>query len=556
MRNIYRFKSLFIICIIALATMQCTKNSPKTIPHLEKRGIATQLIVDGKPFLILGGELLNSSTSGLKYMDTIWPKLSKMNLNTVLGAVSWDMIEPAEGKFDFTLVDSLMQNAHKHNLKIVVLWFGSWKNGLSHYVPEWVKKDTRRFPRVLIANGKHLEILSALNKNSLQADIHAFSALMKHIKEKDAQNQTVIMIQVENEVGILGDSRDRSVDANDAFTAAVPNDLINYLRKHIASLLPELSKVVGNNINKTLGNWEGIFGKSTATDELFMAWSYAQYINQVVEAGKKEYPLPMFVNAWIVQPQDKKPGDYPSGGPQAHLHDIWRAGAPLLDFLAPDIYLPDFIKITQLYSRSNNPMFVPESFAGTEGAANAFYVIGQLKSIGYSPFGIEAKELNPGKGPIAKAYKIVGQLSPLILEAQSKGTIAGISLTKIDSVQNIQLGNYSLKVELRHDSRAKDNPEAGYGLIICTGFDEYMIAGSDIEVSFSANTPESPIVGLASVYEGTFEKDKWIPGRKLNGDDIMKHYDLAGEALKNQSGTVARLNGPNPGILKVKLYRY
>jgi len=556
MKKIVSFKTIIFICFIALIATQCSQKSSSTIPHLEKRGFATQLIVDGKPFLALGGELLNSSSSGLRYMDTIWPKLEKMNMNTVLGGVSWDLIEPAEGKFDFTTVDSMIQNAEKHKMKLVVLWFASWKNGMSHYAPEWVKKDTARFPRVVIANGKKLEILSAFSKNSLQADSKAFAALMKHIKEVDGKKHTVIMAQVENEVGIIGDSRDRSVAANNAYLDSVPAEFLNYLKKNQKTLLPELSNFLGDKVTKNVGNWELIFGKSPSTDEMFMAWNYAQYINKVAEAGKKEYPLPMYVNAWIVQPQDKTPGDYPSGGPQVHMHDVWRAGAPNLDFLAPDIYLPDFKTITQQYARSNNPMFVPESFAGNAGAANAFFVIGQLKSMGYSPFGIETRETNPGKGPMSNAYKILGQLAPVILDAQGKGTIVGLILNKTDSVQSIKLGNYTLKVELRADRRGKDNAETGYGILINTGFDEYIIAGSDIEVSFSITAPQNPTVGLASVFEGTYENGNWIPGRELNGDEIMKNYDFAGEALKSSTGTVARIHGPNPSILKVKLYRY
>ena len=556
MKTIFSFKTIIFICFIAIIATQCTPKTASTIPHLEKRGLATQLIVDGKPFLALGGELLNSSSSGLRYMDTIWPKLAKMNLNTVLGGVSWDLIEPTEGKFDFTTVDSMIQNAEKHKMKLVVLWFASWKNGMSHYAPEWVKKDTARFPRVVIANGKKLEILSTFSKNNVQADSKAFAALMKHIKEVDGKNHTVIMAQVENEVGIIGDSRDRSREANNVFLNFVPTEFMNYLRKNKTSLLPEFKSFVGDNMAKTLGNWELVFGKSTATDEIFMAWNYAQYINRVVEAGKKEYPIPMYVNAWIVQPQDTKPGDYPSGGPQTHIHDVWRAGAPKIDFLAPDIYLPDFTTITQKYARSNNPMFIPESFTGTAGASNAFYVIGQLKSMGYSPFGIETREQNPGKGPISNAYKVLGQLAPVILEAQGKGTIAGVSLNKTDSVQTIHLGNYDLKVELRADRRGNNKAETGYGILINTGFDEYIIAGADIEVSFFTTAPQNPTVGLASVFEGTFENGNWIPGRNLNGDEIMKNYDFAGEALKNSTGTVARIKGPNPGILKVKLYRY
>src|ERR1035437_616630 len=291
MKKIVSFKTIIFICFIALIATQCTTKSSSTIPHLEKRGLATQLIVDGKPFLALGGELLNSSSSGLRYMDTIWHKLEKMNMNTVLGGVSWDLIEPVEGKFDFTTVDSMIQNAEKHKMKLVVLWFASWKNGMSHYAPEWVKKDTTRFPRVVIANGKKLEILSTFSKNNVQADAKAFSALMKHIKEVDGKKHTVIMAQVENEVGIIGDSRDRTNAATNAFLYAIPKPFMDYLRKNKSNLLPEFSKLVGGNMNKQLGNWELVFGKGTSTDEMFMAWNYAQYVNQVAEAGKKEYPI-------------------------------------------------------------------------------------------------------------------------------------------------------------------------------------------------------------------------------------------------------------------------
>jgi len=201
-------------------------------------------------------------------------------------------------------------------------------------------------------------------------------------------------------------------------------------------------------------------------------------------------------------------------------------------------------------------MFIPESFAGIEGASNAFYVIGQLKSMGYSPFGIETSEMVLGKGPISKAYKVLGQMATVILDAQSKGTIAGVSLNKTDSVQSIKLGNYTLKVELCANKKANTLAQTGYGILINTGFDEYIIAGANIEVSFFSTASNNPTVGLASVFEGTYENGIWIPGRKLNGDEIMKNYDFAGEALKNSTGTVARIKGPTPAILKVKLYKY
>jgi hypothetical protein len=251
-----------------------------------------------------------------------------------------------------------------------------------------VKAAQDRFPRAQIRGGKTIEVLSTLSQNNLRADARAFAELMRHTRELDRTHR-VIMVQVENEVGVLGEARDRSPAANEAFAKAVPRELMDHLEKHKRDLLPEFKQVWDAAGSKTSGTWEEVFGKGAKADEIFMGWNYARHLNAVAEAGKKKYAIPMFVNAWIVQPKDKGPGDYPSGGPQDHMHDIWRAGAPQIDLLCPDIYLPDFTAIAARYSRSGNPLFVPESASDTRGAANAFFAIGQQRAIGYSPFGID-----------------------------------------------------------------------------------------------------------------------------------------------------------------------
>lgn len=524
-------------------------------PELQKHGTVTQLLVDGKPFLVLGGELHNSSSSSPDYMKPIWPKLAKMNLNTVLSAVSWEQIEPREGQFDFTSVDAMLREARRNNLRLVLLWFGSWKNGTSRYEADWVKSDLTRFPRVLNHDGKSLEILSTFNDATCQADGTAYAALMKHLKDVDSHERTVIMMQMQNEVGILGDTRDHSAAANDAFAKPVPSDLLDYLQKNKDTLLPELRSVWDAAGNKTSGTWEEVFGKSNRTDEIFMAWNYARYINRVNEAGKAQYALPTFVNAWIVQPEDKAPGDYPSGGPQAQNHDLYRAGAPSIDILAPDIYLPNFPAIVSLYGRSGNPMFVPESRGGAGGVANAYFAIGQFGSIGYSPFGIDGTE--DADGPLSHGYATLAQLAPAILENQGKGTIAGVWLNRQNPVQAVQLGNYVLTVQLRRNRRAPDQlPESGYAMLINVGADEYLCSGSDVEITFAPNTPGDPIVGLLKVEEGAYHNGEWIAGRRLNGDEVQLRYDLSAAAAENQAGTGLRFGAGNPGIQKATLYRY
>ncbi|MGB3005212.1 MAG: DUF5597 domain-containing protein [Chitinophagaceae bacterium] len=531
----------------------------QTIPHLEKRGNATQLIVNGQPFLVLAGELHNSTATSTAYLNPIWKKLTDMNLNTVLAAITWELTEPEEGNYDFSLVDSVIAAARKNNMRLSLLWFGSWKNGLSHYVPAWVKKDFKRFPRMRIKGNFPVEAITPISEAAMNADAKAFAALMKHVRLVDEKQQTVIMIQVQNEVGLLGDCRDRSEAGDKLYNQAVPKELISHLIKNKENLLPEMLQLWSTKKFKTTGSWADVFGNTPAAEEAFMAWHYATFINKVTDAGKKEYPLPMFVNAWIVQPEDIKPGDYPSGGPQSHVHDIWRAGAPAIDILAPDIYLPNFDVITELYARKGNVLFIPESRGDESGAANAFYVIGQHNAIGYSPFGIENRVADPVNSPIAKSYDVLQQLAPQILEAQTKNAIAGIWLNATKQKTIIELDGYSLHVEMRRTRRQSATElgiETGYGLVINTGPDEFIIAGKDIQMNFFPATAGPAYVGYSTLDEGVYTNGKWIPGRRLNGDDIMLNYVLADEAAVNKTGSVIRLPGNGPGILKVKLYRF
>ena len=288
-------------------------------------------MVDDKPFLVLAGETDNTASSSLEYMDTVWPKLVGMHLNTVLVGVGWDWVEPVEGTYDFTLVDGLLAGAQKHNLRLIFLWFGSWKNGLSSFTPEWVKAEQQRFPRARLKNGKAVEVLTPFSEANVQADARAYTAFMHHLREVDAGQHTVVMIQLENEVGLIGDSRDRSAAAEAAFARPVPPELLDYLQKNKETLWPDLRKLWEAAGGKTAGTWQEVFGDTTASDEIFMAWNYSRYMDRMAKAGKAEYPLPVFSNTWLVQPKDKEPGDYPSGCPEPLTIDIWKAGAPSID---------------------------------------------------------------------------------------------------------------------------------------------------------------------------------------------------------------------------------
>ncbi|HKN36624.1 MAG TPA: beta-galactosidase [Terriglobales bacterium] len=108
----------------------------------------------------------------------IIPNLARMHVNTILIPVAWEQIEPKEESFDFSILDHWIEIARQHNMHLVILWFGSWKNAFSNYAPSWVKSDLRRFPRAEAADGTPLQILSELSSEARRCDSRAFASLM------------------------------------------------------------------------------------------------------------------------------------------------------------------------------------------------------------------------------------------------------------------------------------------------------------------------------------------------------------------------------------------
>jgi len=537
--------------LILLAPLPAfTQANAAGIPHLAKQGTATQLIVDGKPYLVLGAELNNSSGSSLEYMRPLWPKIAATNLNTVLATTSWELMEPEEGRFDFSLVDGLIDGARRSNLRLIMIWFGSWKNGKSTYQPAWVKTNQQRFPIIQDEKGKGLPTLSTLSDSSRDADARAFAALMKHIREVDGDFHTVIMMQVENEVGVLGPARDHSPAANKAFAGPVPKEFMDYLQKHKDTLIPELHKRWEATGFKTSGSWEEVFGAGMETDELFMAWNYARYIGHVAAAGKAEYPIPMFVNTWLRQGPDKpnedKPGGYPSGGPLPQVFDAWRAAAPAIDILSPDVHVPNYDDWCTWYKQSGNPLFIPESRGDARGVAHAIATAGKYEGIGYSPFGID--RLVSPDGELGKGYQILGQVAPLILERQGLGKVTAVLVDKDTPRAKVRLGDYTIEARFAPRSQDPNAPVAApvdrvAGLFIQLGPDDYVIVGRSINVYFESATDTTQSVGLVSSDEGQYVEGRWVPGRRLNGDETPDWRALW-------------FPGDRYSIQKVKLYRY
>ncbi len=529
-----------VISILMKGSVCMAQGTDRNMPRLQKNGNATQLMVDGKPFLIIGGELNNSSSSSMAYMKPVWPLMSDLHFNTSLTPLSWDLVEPQEGKFDFSLIDSLILNARSRNMHIVFLWLASWKNGMSSYMPLWVKENYKKYPRIKIGSDRTMEVLSPLSMVSAAADAKAFAAVMKHIKEFDGINHTVLMMQVENEVGILDDSMDRSAAANAAYAAAVPKELIDYLVKNKNVLVPEIKDKWEKSGSKTSGNWEELFGKGDGTDEIFMAWNYARYVNKVIVEGKKEYPIPMYTNAWLNQGDNPKPGNYPSGGPLAHVFDIWLAGAPNIDILSPDVYVSEYDERCRLFTQRNNPLFIPEMNSGEDGARNVFIAVGKYNAIGVSPFGIDHLKSDAALG---KSYDLLQQLSPIITEKQAKGEIVGFVVDEKNPSVTLMLGGY--KVEISLDEIFGHRAKLGYGIVMTDdGPNKFIGAGSGFRVRFYPLEKDSKIiVGINTVDEGVFTNNTWVPGRRLNGDE-------------NDQGRAWRFAFFRQSIEKCSVYKY
>jgi beta-galactosidase GanA len=417
-------------------------------------------------------------------------------------------------------------------------------------VPPFVKHDYATYAKAQDDKGKPQDILSPFDPDTLKADATAFAALMAHLKQTDTLH-TVIMVQVENEIGMLPVVRDYSPQAQAAFNGPVPSELIVYLKAHKDGLHPYVRTLWEAHGTKDAGTWTEVFGDTIEAQEVFQAWYFARFANELTKAGKAVYPLPMYVNVALNRP-GRAPGQYPSAGPLPHLFDVWKAAGPDIDLIAIDMYFPNWAEWADKFKRPDNPFFTPESNqAGRPDAgANAFYSFGQLDGISFSPFAID--KLTPANSAnLTQAYDVLKQLTPEILAAQGTGRMRGfrprISYDGIadESPQTFVLGGYRFTVNFVEPFTAKDQQTVANngGLIIQTGPDSFIVAGQGITVTFE-DADGKMTVGMEQVVEGKYVGGVWKPGRWLNGDEIHQGRHLR---IPASSGF---------GIQKLTLYKY
>jgi beta-galactosidase GanA len=471
--------------------------------------------VGGKPFRILGGELGNSAASHPQTMEPVWERLAALGLNTVLVPLGWDQWEPVEGRFDTAHVDALLAGAERHGLKLALLWFGAWKNSMSCYVPPWVKRDSGRFPRARTRTGRAVEILSAFSASNLDADRRAFTALMSHLAQTD-KKATVLMVQVENEIGFLPDAREGGA-ADAVFAQAVPAELLAGLHDRHATLEPELLALRAAAGDRRSGTWAEVFGAADAAEEVFQAWHYARYVEALAAAGKAEHDMPLFVNAALNR-SHQRPGEYPSAGPLPHLIDVWKIGAPSIDLLSPDLYWGDFEQWCGRFDRADNPLFIPECGPGPANAAQAFAVFGRHGALGFCPFAIDSYAEADAEA-LRRTYGLLSSLVPLL--DRVRGRTGGALVTRERRTYRVELGGYRITVShdytLGWSPRARDEDWPACGCLIAELGDEtFLVAGTGVVLTFETDGAEA---GIDVVEQGVFEQQEWKAERRLGGDE-------------------------------------
>lgn len=531
-----------------------------TYPHLELKNGKKVLMVHDRPFIMLAGEVNNSNSSSVAYMEQVWDKADALGMNSLLLPVTWEMVEPREGEFDFALVDGLIEQAAKRGKYLGFLWFGSWKNAQCYYVPEWVKTNTQRFKRAEVEKGRKFirneafygmpyTTMSYLCEETKAADAKAFAALMSHIREVDGENNTVIAVQVENEAGLMGSARENSDAADALFAAKVPQDFVDYMRTNTDTMTADVKAAVEQGSES--GTWEEVFGGMA--EEIFSAYHVASYINEVAAAGKEAYPLPMIANCWLDKGEEA--GRYPTGGPVSKVMEVWHYCAPNIDIIAPDIYVQNFLEICDDYSRRENPLFIPETATHGHAGPREVYVVGHYHAMCYSPFGFEDMG-QPFNASMAFLFG-VDTTDPLLSTPQDVEEYGWITKTLYEMMPLLtaRYGTDELQAVIAESPEADtmvfgrygfkaimDSPMSSRKDGVCLALKEtedtfYILVNGAMLTPFSADT-ENPYLDILCMECGSFVDGEWKMERRLNGDQV------------------AIMNYEKPTLLKIKLYAY
>jgi beta-galactosidase GanA len=541
--------TLLVAALVCLLTAQATLAGE--LPRLVEREGRHALMVDGEPYLILGAQVHNSSNYP-EALKQVWPAVQDLHANTVEVPVAWEQIEPVEGHFDFSFLHTLLSQAREHQVHLVLLWFGSWKNTSPQYAPGWVKFNNARFPRMVDPDGKLSYCLSPLGEETMKADRRAFVALMAELKKLDQDRHTVLMVQVENETGTYGLARDHSAQAQALFEQAVPPLVLQHQKAPVSGA--------------AAGNWTQVYGDYA--EQYFHVWAFARYIEEIAKAGRAVYDLPMYVNSALrdsIPPARPWHKDFASGGPSYDVIELYKAVAPHIDIVGPDIYNPDprqFAATVQGHQRADNALWVPEISNAAAYARYLYALIGK-GALGVSPFGIDYTDYSnfplgsPLKDkrmvePLAPIYAVFGPLQRQWARWAFEGRTHGVAEGDDHGNQSIALKGWKADIsfgqwqfgEKEWPDNSKEPPAHaartdGGVAIAQIADDEFVIIGQYARVRIEP--PGTQGAMIASAEEGHFDAaGHWVMERRWNGDQVDWGLNFTG----------------HPVVLKVRMGRY
>ncbi len=519
------------------------------------------LRTDDGPFIVLGAEVHNSSSSSLPAITESFATVHRLGANTVLAPVAWDLFEPEEGRFDTTLIDAMIETATDLGLRLVPLWFGAWKNAVSTYAPGWVKTDQQRFPRALSKDGARLDHLTPFCDATRDADGRAFAALMRRITEKD-RDGTVLMVQIENEIGLLGATRDYSDLAEAAFAGLVPDAVVTAVQGEPGTPVHLAWMDMGR---LSSGTWTDVFGDHAVAHEAFMAAAYAAYVQEVAAAGREETDLPYFVNAWldadsvldgpVALAGGKEPGEYPSGGPVARVAGIWEALAPQLDLLAPDMYVADADPVFTAFAGRRNRLFIPELRADAVGIGQMFAALGSYRAIGVSPFGIDSLDPDdPSSAQVVDTYGLLAIAAELLRRDPAARTM-GFMLDDEHPDVVISFPSAELRINTRSPWIPAQPVYPAYGIAIEDG-DGVFVIGRGFWVTVEPSDTGTP--SLLSADEYSLIDRELVVTRRLNGDETaagsLVPFPFANSPMLTDRVIPTRL--PDAGAVRFRVFHY
>jgi beta-galactosidase GanA len=533
--------AILAVCGVAVTLPAQVKEHP--IPQVVKKDGRYAFMVDGAPFLMLGAQAHNSS-GWPNMLPKVWPAIEYLHANTLEIPIYWEQFEPKPGQFDYSVIDTIVTQAREHHVRLDLLWFGTWKNGSQHYMPEWMKAEPDRYFHVIDKNGRPADSPSPFATAAQELDIKAFSAFLRHLKAFDPV-RTVIMVQVENETGTWGSTRDYGAAAQKAFEGPVPADVLKAM-----------------NVQGSPANWQDAFGVEAEVN--FHAWAVATYVGKVAAAGKAVYPLPLYANAALRDPlKPGAPGSYEAGGPTDNVIPIWKVAAPAVDIVCPDIYLNDpaaYLKVLELYHRDDNPLFVPETSGGAPVARFFFSALG-LQTIGFSPFGLDyssqpfpptapaaagapagaAREPQDALAPTAQNYKMIAGMMREVARLNYEGKLQTAVEEKGTATDTLKFGAWNATVSYgagRRGAPAGNADPTGRVLVAQLGDNQFLVTGYSARVDFrpaEANKRRQ----FMRVDEGTYENGAFKFLRILNGDETDNGLNFRSEpvALRVSLGT-------------------